>query len=81
MTWLFALPGKIKLYAVLIASAIGAFLMAYFRGKSEGKKDAQNDALKDTQKRVEKGRKAVIDGRSSRDNSPADRLRRNDGRW
>ena len=35
MTWFFALPGKIKLYAVLIASAIGAFFMAYLMGRKD----------------------------------------------
>jgi len=68
------------MYAAIIASAIGAVLVAYFRGKSEGKKGAQYDALKDTQERIENGRDAVRDGRASGD-TPADRLRSNDGRW
>jgi hypothetical protein len=48
-------------------------------GKRAGKREAERDAIKDKNKRVERGREAVRDGRGYGD--PADRLRRNDGRW
>jgi len=48
-------------------------------GKREGKREAEQDAIEDKSKRVERGRDAVRDGRDAGD--PADRLRRNDGRW
>ncbi len=48
-------------------------------GKRAGKREAERDAMEDKSKRVERGRAAVRDGRGAGD--PADRLRRNDGRW
>lgn len=48
-------------------------------GKRTGKREAERDAMQDKNKRVERGRDAVRDGRGAGD--PADRLRRNDGRW
>ena len=48
-------------------------------GKRTGKREAERDAMEDKSKRVERGREAVRDGRGVGD--PADRLRRNDGRW
>lgn len=46
--------------------------------RKAGRKEAEHDALKDTLDRVDKGRKAVRDGR---DADPDDRLRDNDERW
>ena len=48
-------------------------------GKRAGKRQAERDAIEDKSERVERGREAVRDGRDAGD--PADRLRRNDGRW
>jgi uncharacterized membrane-anchored protein YhcB (DUF1043 family) len=48
-------------------------------GKRDGKREAERDALEYKSQRVERGRKAVRDGRAAGD--PAERLRRNDGRW
>ena len=48
-------------------------------GKRAGKREAERDAMQDKNERVERGRDAVRDGRGAHD--PADRLRRNDGRW
>ncbi len=48
-------------------------------GKRAGKREAERDAMEDKNKRVERGRDAVRDGRGTGDS--ADRLRRNDGRW
>ena len=47
------------------------------KGRSEGRSEAQTEAMQDANKRVEKGRKRVLDNRGD---SPADRLRRNDGK-
>ena len=63
-------------------AAIVAVILARWQGRSqgrrEGRKEAETDALKDTRDRVERGREAVRDGRGD---DPADRLRRNDGRY
>lgn len=48
-------------------------------GKRTGKREAERDAMEDKNKRVERGRAAVRDGR--RAGNPVDRLRRNDERW
>ena len=48
-------------------------------GKRTGKREAERDAMEDKSERVGRGREAVHDGRGAGD--PADRLRRNDGRW
>jgi len=48
-------------------------------GEREGKREAERDAMEDRNKRVERGRDAVRGGRDA--GNPADRLRRNDGRW
>src|SRR5690606_27902170 len=48
-------------------------------GKRAGKREAERDAMEDKNERVERGRDAVRDGRGAGD--PAERLRRNDGRW
>ena len=54
-------------------------LWGRIEGKRTGKREAERDAMEDKNKRVERGRNAVRDGRSAGD--PADRLRRNDGNW
>lgn len=63
--------------------AIGGIVLGRVWGRAEGeragKREAERDAMEDNGKRVERGREAVHDGRSAGD--PADRLRRNDGRW
>ena len=48
-------------------------------GKRTGKREAERDAMEDKSERIGRGRAAVRDGRGAGD--PADRLRRNDGRW
>ncbi len=48
------------------------------QGKREGRKEAERDAYEETLGKLEAGRKAVRDRRGS---DPAERLRRNDGRW
>ena len=48
------------------------------KGKSEGRSEAQTEAMQDAKKRVEKGRKRVLDNRGR---EPADRLQSNDDKW
>lgn len=48
-------------------------------GKRAGKREAERDAMEEAIEKVKRGRMAVRDGRGAGD--PADRLRRNDGRW
>lgn len=48
-------------------------------GKRTGKREAERDAMEEKSERVGRGREAVRDGRTA--GYPADRLRRNDGRW
>jgi len=72
LIWLFAALG-----------AVGGVTLGRIWGRAEGertgKREAERDAIEDNNKRVERGRDAVRDGRGAGD--PADRLRRNDGRW
>ncbi len=71
---------------IWLAAAIGAIggvvlgrIWGLVEGKRAGKREAERDAIEDKNKRVERGRDEVRDGRSAGD--PADRLRRNDGPW
>lgn len=63
--------------------AIGGVVLGRVWGRAEserqGKREAERDATEDKSKRLKRGRDAVRDGRGAGD--PADRLRRNDGRW
>lgn len=70
-------------WLVVSLGAVGGVVLGRIWGRAEGerqgKREAERDVMEDKSKRVEKGRHAVRDGRGSGD--PADRLRRNDGRW
>ena len=74
---------EILIWLVAALGALGGLGLGRWIGRSEGKragkKEAERDAMDDKNKRVERGRDAVRDGRDAGD--PADRLRRNDGRW
>lgn len=63
--------------------ALGGLVLGRFwgrvEGKRQGKREAERDAHENTLGKLEAGRKAVRDGRDAGD--PAQRLRRNDGRW
>ena len=72
LIWLFVALGA-------VAGVVLGRVWGRVDGKREGKREAEHDATEDKNKRVERGRDAVCDGRGSGD--PADRLRRNDGRW
>jgi len=71
------------IWLVAAFGAVGGAVLGRFwgrvEGKREGKREAERDATEDKNSRVERGRDAVRDGRGAGD--PADRLRRNDGRW
>lgn len=63
-------------------AAVGLFLGIIAHQRRDAARDALQDArergLRDESERLEKGRKAVADGRGA---DPADRLRRNNGSW
>ena len=71
------------IWLVAVLGAVGSVVLGRLwgrvEGKRKGKREAERDAMEDRNKRVERGRDAVRDGRGAGD--PADRLRRNDGRW
>jgi len=71
------------IWLVAALGAVGGIVLGRLWGRAEGervgKREAERDAMEDRNERVERGRAAVRDGRAAGD--PADRLRRNDGRW
>ncbi|WP_139306062.1 hypothetical protein [Paracoccus sanguinis] len=71
------------IWLVAALGAVGGVVLGRVWGRAEGesvgKREAERDAMEDKSKRVERGRDAIHDGRRAGD--PADRLRRNDGRW
>ena len=71
------------IWLVAALGAVGGVVLARVwgrvEGKRAGKREAERDAMEDKNKRVKRGRDAVRDGRGAGD--PAERLRRNDGRW
>jgi len=71
------------IWLVPALGAVGGVILGRVWGRVEGertgKREAEHDALEDKSKRVEGGRDAVRDGRGV--GNPAERLRRNDGRW
>ena len=74
---------ELLIWLVAALGAVGGVVLGRVWGRVEGeragKREAERDAMKDKNNRVERGRDAVRDGRGAGD--PADRLRRNDGRW
>ena len=71
------------IWLIAAVGAVGGVALGRVWGQVEGnrtgKREAERDAMEHKSKRVERGRDSVRDGRSAGD--PADRLRRNDGRW
>lgn len=71
------------IWLIAALGAVGGVVLGRFWGRVEGeragKREAERDAMEDKNIRVERGRNAVHDGRGAGD--PAERLRRNDGRW
>ena len=79
MTWFLAVMRTRLGQGLALALAALAALGLYGRSKrSQGRSEAEQEAQDETQRRVEKGRKAVRDGRGD---DPDERLRRNDGKW
>ena len=74
---------ELLIWLVAALGAVGGVVLGrlwgHAEGKRAGKREAESDAIEDKNKRVERGQDAVRDGRGAGD--PADRLRRNDGRW
>ena len=74
---------ELLIWLVAALGAVGGVVLGRVWGRVEGeragKRGAERDAMEDKNNRVERGREAVRDGRGADD--PADRLRRNDGRW
>ena len=73
----------ILIWLVAALGAAGGVVLGRLLGRAEGKRagklEGERDAMVDKIERTERGRVAVRDGRGAGD--PADRLRRNDGRW
>ena len=71
------------IWLVAALGAVGGVVLGRIWGQVEGKRtdkrEAERDAMEETIEKVERGRDAVSDGRGAGD--PAERLRRNDGRW
>lgn len=74
---------ELLIWLVAALGAVGGVVLGRFWGRVEGeragKREAERDAMEQTIGRVERGRAAVRDGRSTGD--PGERLLRNDGRW
>lgn len=62
-----------------VLAAVAAAVAAYLRGRGKGKEIERARQRDETFEGIERGRDAVRNGRDSGD--PADRLRRNDGKW
>ena len=73
---------EVLIWLVAALGALGGLMLGRIwgrvEGKRRGKREAERDAYEDTLGKLEAGRKAVRDGRNA---DPAERLRRNDGRW
>ena len=71
------------IWLVAAMGAVGGVVLGRIwgrvEGKRAGKREAERDAMEDKNKRIERGRDAVRDGRGAGD--PTERLRRNDRRW
>ena len=74
---------RIELIGAAMAglAAVAGWIWAQLRKeRKRGAEQQRASDAKETIKRVERGQQAVTRGRASGD-SPADRLRRNDGKW
>lgn len=54
MTWILALPGKIKFYALAAAGVIAALVAGYWRARADGKAAAEAKSAAARQKLQEK---------------------------
>ena len=79
MTWFLAvMRTKLGRAAALALAVLAALGLARSKWRSQGRSEAEQEAQDETQRRVEKGRKAVRDGRGD---DPDERVRRNNGKW
>ena len=77
LSWLLGPIGRVfGALGMLLALLAGAYL----KGRSAAKKEGELDALKESKRRFERGQDAVRAGRESGD-TPAERVRKNDGSW
>lgn len=74
-----ALLGWLAPYLVYGLAVLGGVLVAWRHGRQQGQDRERSRHDKETLDRIQRGRNAVRDGRHTDD--PAERLRRNDGRW
>jgi len=74
---------ELLIWLIGILGAVGGVVLGRVWGRVEGartgKREAERDAMEDKNKRIERGRDALRDGRGAGD--PAERLRHNDRRW
>ena len=84
MLWLFRVGvpmiGRVKTWLAAAGAVVLAIAAAFLRGRAAGKQSARTEAIEDEHARMEAGRDAVRDGRSSGDD-PERRIMRNDRRW
>ena len=70
------------IWLTAVLGALGGLVLGRLWGRVEGKRarkrEAERDAYEQTLGKLEQGRQAVREGRNA---DPAERLRRNDGRW
>ena len=78
MIWSAILNNRFTRWLGALLAGLVAGLGIHAAGRREGRQRASEEAHKDTINRVEKGR-AQVD--RNRGDSPADRLRNNDGQW
>ena len=74
---------EILIWGIGAIAALGGVVLGRLWGRVEGKRagheEAYQDAQRDQTKRMERGRKALRDGRDS--GTPSERLRDNDAAW
>ena len=74
MTWLLALPGRLKLWGLALGGAVIALASIWFGGKKAGKTAAKIETLKDEVKAHDRINKADT-GAGLSDSDRVDRLR------
>jgi lactate dehydrogenase-like 2-hydroxyacid dehydrogenase len=68
--------GEIGTTVAMVLAAFGAIWAALWRAGKQGEQKAKDKANADTLERIQRGNDAI-----NRNADPADRLRRNYGRW
>ncbi|WP_127104379.1 hypothetical protein [Pararhodobacter zhoushanensis] len=78
IAFIMGLGRRVQTWLALAAAALVAVLAAYAAGRRDGSSNQREEDAQDTRDAVERGRDAV---RRDDVSDPAERLRRNDGRW